>query len=301
LKCTSPLAAYRLANGDVSFVERGDVVQRLDLPWGKCTSCRITRSEEWAIRVMHEAKVYDHTCFLTLTYADEHLPNPPSLHHEHFQKFMRRLRKRFGKVRFFMCGEYGTDTFRPHFHAAIFGVDFLADRKVYKGRGERTIYESSTLNELWGHGHCTIGRLTHQSAAYIARYIMQKRFISNFSPPEIRDHYKRVDLNTGEITELAPEYIRMSLKPGIGGTYFERYGGDIYPHDAVIVDGRPRKPPRYYDKLRARQDFDLIERVKMVRQERAREHAEDNSDAMLAMQDEWLKHALKQTKQRPLR
>ena len=43
-----------------------------------------------------------------------------------FKKFMKRLRKRFkGKrIRFYMCGEYGEQFDRPHFHACIFGVDF---------------------------------------------------------------------------------------------------------------------------------------------------------------------------------
>jgi hypothetical protein len=302
VKCTSPLPAYRLANGDVVFVERGNVVDYIELACGKCLSCRINRSEDWATRIMHEAKMHDHTCFVTLTYSSENLPNPPSLNHKHFQLFMYRLRQKFKnvKIRYFMCGEYGTDLCRPHYHAALFGVDFLADRRPCGGSGDRTLFESPTLNSLWQLGYCPIGTLTRESAAYIARYIVDKKFISIFSPIEIKDHYKRVDLNTGEIKDLAPEYIRMSLKPGIGGAYYVKYGGDIYPADNVIIDGQPRKVPRYYDKLKAREDKDLIERVKMARHERAKEHVDDNSNEMLAMQDEWLRHSMKTTKQRLL-
>lgn len=41
----------------------------------------------------------------------------------------------------------------------------------------------------------------------------------------------------------------MSLKPGIGAVWFQKYYTDVYPSDSVIVRGRPCKPPRYYDKL----------------------------------------------------
>lgn len=306
MKCTSPLPAYRLANGDVVFVERGDVFDYVELACGKCLSCRINRSEDWATRIMHEAKTHDFTSFLTLTYSDEKLPNPPSLNHKHFQDFMKRLRRYHAKtdkrssIRFFMCGEYGSTTFRPHYHAAVFGTCFLSDRTPAGGSRDRVLYHSQTLDDLWQLGYCTIGELTRESAAYIARYIIQKKFISFFSPSEIKDHYKRLDLNTGEIKDLEPEYIRMSLKPGIGGAYYVKYGGDIYPADNVIIDGQPRKVPRYYDKLKAREDKDLIERVKMARHQRAKEHVDDNSNEMLAMQDEWLRHSMKTTKQRPL-
>lgn len=312
MKCTSPLSAFRLSNGDVVFKERGDVVEYLDLACGKCKSCRITRSEDWATRIMHEAKMYDRTCFLTLTYAPEHLPDPPSLDHNHFQLFMKRLRDKFKdvKIRFFMCGEYGSRNNRPHYHCALFGLDFLDDRYHCGGVGDRSIYSSKTLDSLWQLGECKIGTLTRESAAYVARYIMDKKFISIFSPSEIKDHYKRVDLNTGEIRELKSEYVRMSLKPGIGGEYYVKYGGDIYPRDEVIVNGKPRKPPRYYDilknrirgkdQLKAQADREQFEQVKHERQKRSREHAEANTNEMLAMQNEWLTYTLKTTKQRPL-
>lgn len=298
MKCTSPLTAYRLSSGDVFFVERGDVIEQLDLPCGKCISCRLNRSEEWATRIMHEAKEHDSNCFVTLTYDDHHLPSPPSLNHKHFQLFMRYLRRKYPGVRYFMCGEYGENTKRPHYHAALFGIDFLHDRKHCGGMEERAIYNSATLSALWPYGHSVIGSLTRESASYISRYIVQKKFVSRFSPPEIRDYYKMLDFSTGEIIDRQPEYIRMSLKPGIGNSYYVKYGHELYPHDAVIVDGRETRIPRYYDKLQKRKDFYVIDDVKMTRRSRAKEHVEDNSDVALKMQDEWLKHSLSQTKSR---
>lgn len=247
---------------------------------------------------MHEAAQHDANCFVTLTYDDDHLPNPPSLNHKHFQLFIRYLRRKFKNVRYFMCGEYGENTKRPHYHAALFGVDFLFDRKHCGGVRERAIYNSATLEGLWSHGHSVIGTLTRESAAYISRYIVQKKFVSRFSPPEIRDYYKMMDTSTGEIINRLPEYIRMSLKPGIGYNYFVKYGSELYPHDAVVVNGREARIPRYYDKLQKRKDSYVIDDVKLTRRARAKEYGEDNSNESLSMQDEWMKHTLSQTKAR---
>ena len=61
-----------------------------------------------------------------------------------------------------------------------------------------------------------------------------------------------VNQSTGEISNLLPEFTQMSLKPGIGALWFSKYYSDVYPSDQVIVRGRPMKPPKYYDKLLAR-------------------------------------------------
>ena len=85
------------------------------------------RSREWAIRCVHEASLNDVNCFLTLTYDDDHVPAGLSLFYPDFQAFMKRLRARFSnvRVRFYMCGEYGDNFDRPHYHALLFGFDFL--------------------------------------------------------------------------------------------------------------------------------------------------------------------------------
>lgn len=73
------------------------------IPCGQCVGCRLEHSRRWAVRMMHEAQMHDKNCFITLTYNDQYLPADGSLHLDHFQKFMKRLRKKFGDVsiRFF--------------------------------------------------------------------------------------------------------------------------------------------------------------------------------------------------------
>jgi hypothetical protein len=124
---------------------------------------------------MHEAKMHPKNCFITLTYNNEHLPSDGSLNYEVFQLFMKRLRKKYGKgIRFYMCGEYGDKLGRPHFHACLFGHDF-ADKKLWKTTDSKSkLYRSAELEKLWPYGFSSVGDVTFESAAYVARYIMKK-------------------------------------------------------------------------------------------------------------------------------
>ena len=80
----------------------------------------------------HERKSHEFNSFITLTFDDEHMPADRSLNYRRdFQPFIKRMRRRMGQLRFFMCGEYGDDNFRPHYHACIFGMDFY-DKKPWK-------------------------------------------------------------------------------------------------------------------------------------------------------------------------
>jgi len=90
------------------------------------------------------------------------------------------------------------------------------------------------LDSLWGLGFSTIGSLTFESAAYVARYVMKK-----VTGEAAADHYG----------DLLPEYVTMSRRPGIGKVFFERFASDIYPDDFIISNGHKVKPPRYYDSL----------------------------------------------------
>lgn len=191
---------------------------------------------------MHEAQLYDENSFVTLTYDEDSYDI--DLVYWHFQDFMKRLRKRAGKARFFMCGEYGEKFLRPHFHACIFGVGFR-DRVFFKRTGSgMDIYTSAVLGELWPHGFSSCGDVSFDSAAYVARYVLKK--VSKLAD---EDAYWHCDVRTGELKEVTPEFVHMSLKPGIGAEWFRRFKTDVTTTDKVVVNGVSMKPPRYYDKL----------------------------------------------------
>ena len=266
------------------FCERGDIVATLLLPCGRCIGCRLERSRQWAVRILHETKSHDQNCFLTLTFDEEHCPRNRSLDYSVFQKFMKRLRKEFSgkRVRFFMCGEYGEQFDRPHFHACVFGVDF--DDKVLI-RGERgsvdALYRSGRLERLWPFGFSSIGRVTFESAAYVARYCVKK-----VNGDLAKDHYSMVDLETGEIYEKTPEFAHMSLKPGIGALWLEKFQSDVYPRDYVVVRGHESKPPRYYDARFKKVNPDKFEEICFKRELDARKRLDNNTPERLAVREE---------------
>jgi hypothetical protein len=186
--------------------------------------------------------------FITLTYDDEHYE--PSLRYEDFQKFMRAVRYRFGPHRFFCAGEYGGQTGRPHFHAILFGLYFDDGKPIGKD-----ICESKTLSELWTGGYASFGQVTYQSAAYVAGYCMKKIGEDPKAPKTM------IDTRTGEIVEVEKEMAHMSLNPGIGASWFEKYWREVYlARDGCVLKGGEKIPaPKYYDRLLEKIDESLME------------------------------------------
>lgn len=252
-----------MVDGGIVFAARRgmDVRREVVLPCGQCVGCKLERSRQWAVRCTHEAQMFDVNSFVTLTYDEEHVPEDHGLHYREFQLFMKRLRKTGRKARFFMCGEYGGVNGRPHFHACLFGVSF-PDRVFYRELGSGSkIYTSAELSRLWPCGFSSVGDVTFESAAYVARYVLKK----------VGNDVERLgvlDMSTGELQLRASEFVRMSLKPGIGFEWFKKYLAEVYPRDFVIVRGMKCKPPRYYDKLLESESdtkFDSVELDRFVR------------------------------------
>ncbi|AXL14498.1 replication initiator protein [Microviridae sp.] len=277
--CFSPLRAHRLDDGSISFKAKFGEGDLLKLPCGQCIGCRIDRSRMWAIRCMHEASLHDENCFVTLTFNDENLPLNGSLHYPTFQKFMKRLRKRFSgrNIRFYMCGEYGELDQRPHFHALLFNFNF-PDLVVWKRTGsDSMIYRSTILEELWPFGFSSVGNVTLQSAGYVARYVMKK--LNGDAVKGSHLEYVNAD---GEICLKTPEFNRMSLKPGIAQGWFDNYWSDVYPHDSIILEGgREMRPPKFYDLKFEQMDPDTFDVIKQARISRALERWEEQSPERL--------------------
>lgn len=291
MPCYHPLKGYRSQtvndSGKRSIVfsqSEGYKDLPVTLPCGQCMFCRLERSRKWAVRISHEAQMHEQNCFITLTYASEHFPQDGSLQVKHFQDFMKRLRKEVHpkKIRFFHCGEYGEKLGRPHYHAIIFGHDFSDKVPLKKTPVGHMLYESKTLSKLWPKGLSSIGDVTFESAAYVARYIVKK------VTGEAADlHYDVVDKRTGEIViERKPEYVTMSRRPGIGVTWFEKYSQDVFPHDYVVIRGVKQRVPKFYDQLLEREDALAYAKVSAARKV-GQEHAiEENSWERLRVKED---------------
>lgn len=238
----------------------------IEIPCGKCISCRLKRSREWALRCMAEKLEHENSFFITLTYDDDHLPmnyyyddnlgidtyGYGTLVSDELSKFIKRVRTNYerlgytNKLRFFGCGEYGSKGQRPHYHVIIFGLklDDLKPAPAYMLKGVKhdknflyDYYTSDFIANCWQHrGLHIIGNVTYDSCAYTARYIVDKL---NGDMAEI----EYTDQNR------IPPFVRMSRMPGIGKSYYDKYKDTFYQYDSIIMNGIKHSIPRYYDKL----------------------------------------------------
>lgn len=254
--CLNPIALKAKGNDLV-----GQVV-----PCSRCLGCRLERSRQWAVRGMCELWSHDRSSFLTLTYKEENLVwgnSRATLFPKHLQLFLKRLRKSLDyPVRFLACGEYGERTQRPHYHCILYGHDFSEDRRHYSGVGTSALYTSEQLDNLWSLGECKIGSVTFQSVQYVARYILGKKL-----GKESDNYYKEEGIE--------PEFVRMSLKPGLGRDWFDRFYSDVFPLDYMVVNGVKCRVPRYFDKILKDSNPFEFERVKEERKIKRENTPED--------------------------
>lgn len=267
----TPTVSYPLAKVYREFVQ---------IPCGCCTGCRIEYSRQWANRCMLELQYHDSAYFVTLTYDEEHIPlsyyadkytgealAAGTLRKRDLQLFMKRLRKKFGEnIRFFAAGEYGSDTFRPHYHLIIFGLH-LDDLQVYKQQRGFTYYNSSSLQDVWSFnvgssrvpryeplGYAVVAPVTWETCAYTARYVMKK-----LKGPTAwwYDEYN-----------IEPPFTLMSRNPGIAHQWYEDHP-DFNEYEYINVatenGGRKFRPPRYLNYL---YDIDYPEESAILKESR---------------------------------
>lgn len=217
---------------------------------------------------MHEAQLHDKNVFITLTFNDENLNDQGSLQKQDFQNFIKRLRKYYysdkfkkqypnyhqGKIRYFHCGEYGDKFSRPHHHACLFNCDFPDKELLKKNKTGDNLYTSKILTDLWAEqGHCYIGDVTFESAAYVARYCTKK-----ITGKKADEYY----------SGRQPEYMTCSKKPAIGKEWLDRYLSDVFPHDEIIMRGKKMRVNRYYEKYLEKLDPEMLTSVKINREEK---------------------------------
>ena len=228
----------------------------IKIPCGKCVGCRLEYSRQWANRCMLELQYHDSAYFCTFTYDDDHVPRTyypdpetgeafpaMTLQKRDFQLLMKRIRKHFpdDQIRFFACGEYGSQTFRPHYHAIIFGLhlsDLIPYKKVREGGELYTYYNSPSLQECWPYGFVVVGEVTWESCAYTARYVMKKL------KGKEADFYGKHNIQ--------PEFTLMSRRPGIARNYYDTHP-TLFDTDYINIStpkgGKKFRPPRYFEKL----------------------------------------------------
>lgn len=163
--------------------------QEYKVPCGKCILCRVKRAQNWAIKLIKESYYHKKICMVTLTFDPKKL-----LEHEcgsnvmwsknlkyskeHFQKFMKRLRKKFpsGKISYFKIGEYGEKHKRAHYHVIFYGLDIndLKCKKCGMSKKNKEIYTSKIIDDAWKLGICTVSECNNAVIKYVANYSLKK-------------------------------------------------------------------------------------------------------------------------------
>lgn len=285
MACYHPLCAwsplkFRNENGKrvVLFsmppLDKLHLYEELRVPCGQCVGCRLDYSRDWATRIMLEAREYEDNYFVTLTYAPEHLPlkavvntetgeyiEGATLVPDHVKKFMKDLRRHWEYhyhhkgIRFYLCGEYGELSGRPHYHICVFNLPLPEGALLpfFLNEMHQQVYLCPEIQAIWKRGNVSVGSLTWDSAAYVARYMLKKVKGS-------------MALQEYAMQAKESEFSRMSRRPGIGLAYYEKNKGKIYDVDEIVLaDARVVRPPKYYDRLF---DLDSPEAMAAIKEKR---------------------------------
>lgn len=186
----------------------------LEFGCGQCLPCRIKRRREWTHRILLESLKHGDSCFVTLTYKFEQYggldAQSSTLDPEHVQRWIKRLRRaRTNGLRYYLVGEYGDHTQRPHYHVALFGYPACFYGRTRHGpHRQKCCGPCDLIRETWGLGHVDVGNLTAASAQYVAGYVTKKL-------------NGRDDRSREILKGRYPEFSRQSRRPGIGATAME--------------------------------------------------------------------------------
>lgn len=145
-----------------------------------CMPCRINDAENWRFRLMQEMERASSASFITLTYSDDYIVRNDSGHpiliKSDLQKFFKRLRyftseyendyktknlsyhqtATFKPIKYYAVGEYGGETYRPHYHTIAFNIP--------KG-------VISQLPKIWKFGFVRIDPVNRSTIGYVTKYI----------------------------------------------------------------------------------------------------------------------------------
>lgn len=283
--------------------DTGQYLEAVRVPCGECVGCRLDYSREWASRIMMEALMNNgEGLFVTLTYDDDSLPmiiddgsnklirgkdyaknftcKGATVFKKDTQDWIKRLRRNLDYhygisegVRFYLAAEYGSTTYRPHYHVCLFGTPSDDLKQIGKNKLGQSLFESDFISDTWKNGHVCIGKLNFQTAAYTARYCLKKA--------QGKDNYFFDSIGVNR------EFVNMSRKPGIGMTFYEKFKNEIYERDEIILPATNKdkpniiRPPRYFDILYSEENPRRMNEIKAKR----RESAELSHDLLLAQTD----------------
>lgn len=104
----------------------------------KCEECVSIRKSQWCFRALAEAEHSFNSMFLTLTYADEFLPEGGNVRLRDCQLFFKRCRNQIARwypnfdtkeypLKYFLVSEYGSKRGRPHYHLILWNCPLTSE------------------------------------------------------------------------------------------------------------------------------------------------------------------------------
>jgi len=201
--------------------------QKTPVPCGRCAHCKKVRTDQWVFRLMEEDKVSTSSYFITLTYNTDHVPISENgfmtLCRKEGPKFWKRLREHASRkfpyakpIKYYLCGEYGSQRKRPHYHAIVFNVP-----------------DPELFYDAWDKGKVDVGNVAGASIAYTVGYLAKESKIPLF-----------------ERDDRVPEFSQMSK--GLGKSYVDNmrqvnYHKADYTRQFVVDHQNKKIPmPKYY-------------------------------------------------------
>lgn len=211
---------------------RGPKWEKVPVACRQCTQCRRNRMNDYIGRALCEAAYSDAACAVTLTYAPRDDLAERVITPEHFQRFIRSLRRAGHSVRYLVAGEYGEAKGRAHFHAVLF----------FKGTPpempQQQIFwfpKDARGFSHWPHGHVFADwNTSHASMRYVCKYLLK--------------------------AEAGNRWFSLSKKPTLGHRFFmdkaeAAFEADVFPSSFTYLPpgGDPAK--RYFLTGASRRDF----------------------------------------------
>lgn len=181
---------------------------------------------EWST---HSEKYPGLSYFVTLTYNPENLPQGGNLDKPGVLQWLKDVQKRkTAPFRYYLVGEYGADSKRPHYHLAVFTTHPA---------------QISALRADWqSRGFTQAAEITIARAGYLANYTTKK--LTKRGPdglvPEFRTSSRYPPLGTEFVERVTAAY---RTRPGraliekygdVERTF--RFGRKIYPFDSWALN-----------------------------------------------------------------
>lgn len=225
-------------------------------PCGKCDPCNKRRASGWSFRILKEAEQLGSAFFITLTYSPENAPTQYEVKDAqgkhirwqktkrltvdiyHLQKFIKRVRKSnlSKKIKYYGVSEYGDETFRPHYHVILMGIDLISFvgienwELIQMGKLQLDGKDPIHIKD-WQLGHVTIGKLSAASCAYTLKYVSKGRKIPQYIGDDRQKEKSLMSKGIG-LGYITPQTIKM-------------HNNDIMRQYLVTFDSKKIPIPRY--------------------------------------------------------